>query len=149
YTYSSTDQPVVGIGGFSLPSRAYANAQHQHTFQLSETTTLGKVVNETRARFWTESHDQRGDDSGATLQVLEAFTGGGAQVGPSANDQKRWEVQNLTTWSRGKHALKAGLRLRTVSEDDVARQNFGGTVVFSGGVGPELDANDQLVLDVA
>jgi Carboxypeptidase regulatory-like domain len=146
YTYASSEQDLAGIGGFSLPSRAYSTAQRQHTIQLSETAVLGKVVSDTRLRFWTERQSESGDDSVPTLQVQDAFTGGGSQVGASTNRQKRFELQNLTSWSLGHHSLRAGIRLRTVSTDDVARQNFGGTVTFAGALGPTLDADGNLIV---
>ena len=141
YTYSSVERSQVGVGGFSLPSRAYGTSQTQHTFQFSETSALGKVVNETHFRFSRERADKTGDDSVPTLQVLDAFTGGGPQTGASFNLQDRWELQNVTSFTKGGHSVRAGLRLRAVREDDVARQGFGGTIVFSGGVGPQLDDN--------
>lgn len=146
YTYTSTDQDDAGVGGFSLPSRGYDTASHQHTLQLTETAVFGKVISETRLRYLEERQTREGDDTIPTLQVQDAFTGGGAQVGPSFNDQKHWELQNATSWARGKHLMKAGVRLRTVDEDDFARQGYGGTVVFSGGFGPKLDANNNLVV---
>lgn len=146
YTYTSSDQTDAGIGGFSLPSRGYDTNQHQHTFQLTETAVLGKTVSETRLRFLHERQEKQGDDSLPTLQVADAFTGGGAAVGPSFNDQKRWELQNVTSWSMGKHSLRAGIRLRTTNEDDLARSGFGGSVLFAGsGEAPALDANGNVV----
>jgi len=147
YTYTSSGQDDAGIGGFSLPSRAYSTSQRQHTFQLTETGVYGKVINETRLRFWSEHQGKDGDDATPTLQVQDAFTGGGAQVGLSSNDQHRWELQSITSWTLGKHSFRAGVRLRTVSEDDLARQGFGGTVVFARGLAPELDADLNPILD--
>ena len=147
YTYSSVDRTQVGIGGFSLPTRAYASSSRQHTFQLSETSVFGKVVNETHFRFSRDRSNQNGDDSIPTLQVLDSFTGGGAQVGPSFNLQDRWELQNVTSFTRGRHSVRAGFRFRAVREDDLARQGFGGTVLFSGGVGPQLDDRGAPVLN--
>ncbi len=146
YTYTSTDQDDAGVGGFSLQSRGYDTTSRQQTIQLTETAVFGKAISETRLRYMTEHQTRVGDDTIPTLQVQDAFTGGGAQVGPSFNDQKHWELQNVTSWTRGKHLMKAGFRLRTVDEDDFARQGYGGTVVFSGGFGPKLDADDNLVV---
>ncbi|PYQ21362.1 MAG: TonB-dependent receptor [Acidobacteria bacterium] len=147
YTYSSVERDKAGIGGFSLPSRAYETSQKQSTFQLAETSVFGKVVNETHFRFSRDDASKNGDDSLPTLQVQDAFTGGGAQVGPSFNRQDRWELQNVTSWTRGRHSLRAGFRFRAVDEHDLARQGFGGSALFSGGLGPQLDANDQVVRD--
>ena len=145
YTYSSVDRGEVGIGGFSLPTRAYVSSQRQHTFQLSETSVLGKVVVETHLRFSRDRDDEAGDDSIPTLQVLDAFTGGGAQVGHSFDRQDRWELRSVGSFTRGAHSVRAGLRFRAVREDDVARQGFGGTVLFSGGAGPQLDESGGVV----
>lgn len=145
YGYESSENRT-GVGGFSLPSRAYDTGQHEHTFELSETAVVGKFINETRARYWDEVQTRSGNDSLPTLQVLDAFTGGGAQVGQSRNEQRRFELQNVSSWARGKHALRMGARLRTVSVDDVSPQGFGGSVLFAGGGGPELNASNQVVL---
>ena len=80
-------------------------------------------------------------------RVSEAFTGGGSQVGFSSNRDDRFELQNFTSWSAGAHSLKAGIRIRRVSIDDVSPQNFSGTFTFSGGLAPQLDANNQIVND--
>jgi Carboxypeptidase regulatory-like domain len=146
YTYTSTSQTDAGIGGFSLPSRAYDQSGRQQTFQLIETAVHGKLVSETHLQYWSERQSDDGNATDPTLQVQDAFTGGGAQVGDSSNRQKRFELQNLTSWARGQHSLHAGFRLRTESIDDVAERGFAGTVTFNGGFGPELNAGNQVVL---
>jgi Carboxypeptidase regulatory-like domain len=146
YTYTSTSHTDAGIGGFSLPSRAYDQSGRQQTFQLIETAVHGKLVSETHLQYWSERQSDDGNATQPTLQVQDAFTGGGAQVGNSSNRQKRFELQNLTSWARGQHSLRAGFRLRTESVDDVAERGFAGTVTFNGGFGPELDTNGQVVL---
>jgi hypothetical protein len=141
YTYTSTEQENVGVGGYSLPSRAYQSSGRQDTVQLSETAIFGKATSETRARYWSERRSQSGDASVPTLEVQDAFTGGGAQVGEALNEQKRFELHSVTSWALGRHALRAGLNLRTVSERDVAPQGFAGTVVFASG--PALASLDR------
>ncbi|MCV5597843.1 hypothetical protein OFN66_29590, partial [Escherichia coli] len=61
------------------------------------------------------------------------FTGGGSQIGLSFNKQRSWELQNYTTTSFGKssqHAVKFGVRIRSVSIDDRSENNFNGTFSF-------------------
>ena len=148
YTYNHTDTENGGVGGFSLPSRAFDSSSTQQTFQLTETAVLSaSVINETRFQFIHQRAEQRGDNSIPTISVQEAFTGGGSQVGLTFNNENRWELQNYTSWSVGHHSLKAGVRLRGVKITDINPQNFGGTYTFAGAVGPQLDANDQLVRD--
>ena len=147
YSYAESSRSEAGVGGFSLPSRGYDASSRQNMAQLTGTVILSNhVVNETRLQYLSDRNRQVGDDSIPTLQVLDAFTGGGSQVGLSRSDQDRLEIQNLTTWSRGKHALRAGARLRGTWVDDVSQNNFGGSVTFAGGIGPVLDANGQVLL---
>ncbi|HJU55340.1 MAG TPA: carboxypeptidase regulatory-like domain-containing protein, partial [Pyrinomonadaceae bacterium] len=150
YSYERTRRSNVGVGDFSLPSRAYDTSSTEHTLQLTETAVINqKVINETRFQYVRARSVSEGDDSEPTIRVLEAFTGGGSQVGFSFNNEDRFELQNYTSWTMGNHSLKAGARLRHTRLTDSSPQNFAGTYTFAGGIGPQLDANNQVVLDGA
>src|SRR5260370_4567721 len=75
--------------------------------------------------------------------VQDAFTGGGAQIGNSGNIQNRWELTNMTTYTRGTQVLRWGGRVRQSFYNDTSVNNFGGAYTFFGGTGPQLDANNQ------
>ena len=146
YEYGRGSQERQGIGGFSLPSRAYRGERSNHTLQLTETAMLSeKVVNETRLMLSTNISRQIADTIQPALNVSDSFFGGGSQIGVTSNRQDRFEVQNFTSWSAGKHYIKAGGRFRLVRLDSISPSNFGGTYTFAGGTGPVLDANDQIV----
>jgi hypothetical protein len=150
YTYTRSERENAGIGDFNLLSRAFNTATTQHSFQLTETAILTpSVVNETRFQFVRSSRDQEGDNSIPTIRVLDAFTGGGSQIGLSFNRETRWELSNNTSWALKQHALKFGVRLRGISLKDVSSNNFAGTFTFGGGIGPQLDTNNQVVLNGA
>ncbi|HEX8142922.1 MAG TPA: carboxypeptidase regulatory-like domain-containing protein [Pyrinomonadaceae bacterium] len=150
YTYNRTDTENGGVGGFSLPERAFDSSSTQQTLQLTETAVLSpSVINETRFQFIHQRANQQGDNSIATINVQEAFTGFGSQVGLTSNTENRWELQNYTSWSVGHHSVKAGGRVRGVSITDINPQNFGGTYTFAGGFGPQLDANGDPVRDAS
>jgi hypothetical protein len=145
-SFSESRRPKAGIGEYSLPSRAYQLTSRQLSLQLTETAIIRKkVVSETRFQYQRDRREQVAESAEPTLQVLDAFTGGGSQVGRSHSIEERWELANVTSWTLGKHSFRAGARLRVVRLDDVSRQNFGGTLTFGGGLGPQLDANDQVV----
>jgi hypothetical protein len=147
YSFTEWAREDAGIGGFSLATRAFDSSNRQHTLQLTETSILSdKAVNETRVQYVRERNRQLGDNTVPTLQVEEAFTGGGSQVGLARGEEDRFELHNVTTWTRGRHSLRAGARLRGVRVVDFSQNNFGGTVTFAGGVGPVLDAEDRVVL---
>ncbi|MDQ2975280.1 MAG: TonB-dependent receptor, partial [Acidobacteriota bacterium] len=146
YSYRDYSQELQGIGGFSLPSRAYRGGESYHTLQLTETAILNeKTINETRLQLIHNISLQTSENTLPALNVLDSFFGGGSQVGSSLNRQDRLELQNFTSWSAGKHFLKIGWRVRSVRIQSVSPANFGGTYIFAGGTGPSLDANDQVI----
>jgi hypothetical protein len=150
YTYTRSTNQNAGVGDFNLLSRAYESSNREHTLQLTETALINqKIINETRFQYIRRSSSQESQNASVITRVSEAFTGGGSQVGLSANRDVRFELQNFTSWAAGSHSLKAGLRIRSISIDDVSPQNFSGTFTFSGGRVPQLDANNQIVSDPA
>ena len=87
-----------------------------------------------------------GDNSAPTINVLESFVGGGAGLGLSFNQRDLFELHNFTSRSAGNHTFKAGGQARAVRVADSSTENFGGTFVFAGGLAPQLDADDRLLL---
>jgi hypothetical protein len=137
-----------GVGNFSLPSRAFDTSNSNHTLQLTETAVLGQtVVNVARFQYVHASGATEGDNTVPTVSVLEAFTGGGAQVGHSFNDSDRLEFQDYVVKVHKAHSVKFGARLRYVWLKDFSPSNFGGTFIFGGGLAPQLDADEQIVTD--
>jgi len=148
YTYERNKRLNAGIGDLSLLSRAYDSAMTQQTVQMTETTVIKqKIVNETRFQYSRERRRQQGQNAAPTIRVLDAFIGGGSQISLSFNNNDHIELQNITSWAMGPHSLKAGTRLRHISLTDSSPQNFAGTFTFGGGSAPQLDANNQIVLD--
>ena len=146
FSYWLSKQDQQGVGGFSLPTRAYRGDRSEYTIQITETALLNeKTVNETRFQLSRNNYNQTSDSADPALYVQDSFFGGGSQTGATSNLQKRMELQNFTSWSRGKHFVKVGGRLRWVGVDSVSPGNFGGSYTFSGGPGPLLDANDQVI----
>jgi Carboxypeptidase regulatory-like domain/TonB dependent receptor len=144
YNYARTTR-ITGVGGFSLPSRAYDTSNTEQSIQLTETAIINKtIINETRFQFEHNSNLQNADNSIPTIDVQQAFTGGGSQIGQSHSTNDEWELTNTTSLAKGQHSLKIGGRLRDVHINQFSPQNFGGTFTFFGGaLGPVLDANNQ------
>ena len=147
FNFNKSTQDLQGVGGFSLPSRAYRGKRTNVIVQLTETAVINeKTINETRFQYIRNRFNQSSVSDEFALNVLDSFNGGGSQVGSSSNAQDRMELQNFTSWSAGNHFLKVGARLRHVKIDSISPGNFGGTYTFAGGRGPRLDENDQIVL---
>ncbi|MBI3696232.1 MAG: TonB-dependent receptor [Acidobacteria bacterium] len=145
-----SDLANQGIGQFSLASRAVDTADRDHILQLTETAVLSaRAINETRVQFIRSRSRLEGDTMLPTIQVLDAFTGGGAHTGVASNWQDRFEAQNLTSITSGTHLVKFGARMRASRLSDSSNQNFTGTFTFAGGPAPQLDANHQIVRDAS
>ncbi|HWS53989.1 MAG TPA: carboxypeptidase regulatory-like domain-containing protein, partial [Pyrinomonadaceae bacterium] len=132
YTFETNRREDEGVGGFDLPERAFDMENTQHTLQLTETAVINQsVINETRFQYVRERRRREGGSLEPTIRVLDAFTGGGSQIGLSFDDEDRFELQNYTSWAWRNHSLKAGARLRHLSLRDVSPQNFAGTFTFT------------------
>jgi hypothetical protein len=148
YFLSSTDN--FGVGGFSLPERGIKTHFAIHTFQFTETAVVNpSIVNELRAQYIRENRIDEGRNDIPTLNVQEAFVSGAPQLGPSSNPESRWWLQDNLTWIKGNHTVRSGARLRHSAITDISPDNFGGTYTFAGGIGPQLNAQNQPVLDPA
>jgi hypothetical protein len=135
YEFSRNTASNQGIGGTSLPSRAYNTSNIEHEIRLTETMIVNpKTINETRISYDFNKRNQNGDNTIPTISVGASFTGGGAQIGQSFNRNRNWELANNTTTSLGKnseHGIKFGVRVRGVTIDDQSQNGFGGTFSFT------------------
>src|ERR1700730_1903003 len=147
YDFTHSDIRDAGIGAFDLISRGYRVRYTDQTVQLTETVVLGKNVNETRLQYYRTAMQMSANSPDPEIQVLGSFFGGGSQNGQSTDTQNSFELQNYTSMVRSSHTWRFGFRLRGQFENSVARQNFNGDFIFGGGLAPELDSNNQAVVD--
>ena len=148
YSFNRDDVQNAGVGSLNLVSRGYHSDSRSQTVQVTETAVLGaSIVNETRFQYFRPTTISQANTAGYAIQVLGAFNGGGSPLGHSTTTQNSYEFQNYTSVLRGAHAWRLGVRLRNASETSVSPQNFAGTFTFSGGLAPQLDANNNQVFD--
>ncbi|HEU4510562.1 MAG TPA: TonB-dependent receptor [Pyrinomonadaceae bacterium] len=148
YSFSKNSAENVGASDFSLPERAFDRSNTTQTVQITETAIISPaMMNETRFQYIRNRSEQDGNNVIPTIVVQDAFIAGGSAIGLAHVDEDRWELQNYSTWTKGRHILRFGVRARGVNITDISPQNFGGTFTFSGGNAPQLDANNQIVLD--
>jgi hypothetical protein len=133
YMSRSEDQ---GVSDLSLPSRAFRFSSTGHELFVTETAVINhKTVTETKVGYFVNSRRTEGDSSTPTVLVAGAFVGGGSSIGLNLANTHRLELQNYTTTMLGKnerHAVKFGIRFRSVGVDDRSEANFGGMFVFAG-----------------
>ena len=122
----------AGLSGFDLPSRAYSSKDSDATLRMTETAILSPtIVNEASFQYIRRRTTQFSTDNSPTIRVLDAFTGGGPNVGNAFNNEDRLELQNFTTIAHGRHVLKFGGRVRRVHIFDASPANFAGTFTFT------------------
>ena len=133
YNYSRNTAENLGIGGTALPSRAYENESTSHEVQVTETMIINPTtINETRVEFEWNDRNQLGDNSLPSINVADAFSGGGSNIGLSYDREREFEFQNYTTTTLfTNHAVKFGIRLRHVSISDRSENNYGGAFTFT------------------
>src|SRR5882757_8236391 len=132
YQFLDQSEQNAGIGQLSLPTQAYSSHSDSHTFQLTETHVFTpKIINETRFQFIRSDSSQNALDQSPSLNVIGAFSGGGNPLGTDTNTQNRFELQNNTSVTAGKHTLRFGGRLRESGEDTTSTQGFNGTFTFA------------------
>jgi hypothetical protein len=122
-----------GVGGFALPTQETQNYQRTNEVQITETAVLGTVaVDETRFQFRDQHVDGvgLGDFSIPGINVSSAFNSGGAPYTANDTVNKGFELHNILTTTRGKHALKVGFRARQTDASSLTNNNFNGSWSF-------------------
>lgn len=121
----------VGVLGFTLPSQGYNVLNTEHTFQLTDTQVLSpRTINETRFQYIHQENDQNPLNTTPAISIPGAFEMGGNGSGITLDTQNRYELQNITYFNVGKHAIKAGGRLRATTDDYLSNGGFNSTYVF-------------------
>ncbi|MBK9164950.1 MAG: TonB-dependent receptor [Acidobacteria bacterium] len=134
YSYTNAKSENQGLGNITLPTRAFETTYTENEIRLTETMIINPTtINETRFEIDFENREQTGDNTIPTINVGSAFVGGGSQIGLSFDKETSWELQNYTTTSLGKnseHAIKFGVRVRSLTIRDRSENNFGGSFSF-------------------
>ena len=133
YQYWRNDEQGdgVGVGGFTLPSLGYNALNTEQTFQLTDTQVLSaRTINETRFQYIHENSNQNPLNTTATISIQGAFSTGGSSGGVSNDLLNRYELQNVTYVTTGKHSIKYGGRLRASTESNSSDAKFNGAYVF-------------------
>jgi hypothetical protein len=133
YQYERENETNNGVGQFSLPSLGFNEQNREHQLQISDTQIVNsKIINETRFRFVRETNGRTPLSTAPTISVQDAFTDGGNGGGISSDTLDRYELQNYTSMSHGKHFLKFGARLRANRDSNESSSNFNGRFNFTG-----------------
>ncbi len=120
------------ISNTQLPSQSISSHTTEHTFQLSDAQIINDhIVNETRLEYRRALETDTPVSTLPTVKVSGNFTGGGASTQLSNDHQDHIELQNFTTMSVGKQAIKFGAWLRDNRDANTSTSNRNGTLTFS------------------
>ncbi|MBI3423928.1 MAG: TonB-dependent receptor [Acidobacteria bacterium] len=131
YQRNAKRQSNLGVGGFDLYERAYSSDSTEHILRLADSGSFGKkLFNEFRfqSRWQTVALDSL--SNATTIQVLNAFTRGGAQLSSDRRVHDFDLADNLDAAFK-KHALRLGVEAETGNYRSDEARNLNGTFVFS------------------
>lgn len=119
-------------GGFTLRERGSSNTNRNHTVTLAETYLINaRLIHESRARLQFEESTSRANTSGVAINVLDAFSGGGAPCCPNDSKQFQLNFQDYLTSTLKKHTVRGGFQLEYERDRNYNANNFNGTFTFS------------------
>jgi len=126
------DSESGDITAQELPTQSVNTTSKEHTFQLSDSQIINDhMVNETRLEYRRALSTDEPFSTLPTITVTSDFTGGGTASATSTDHQDHLELQNFTTMSLGKHAIKFGAWLRDNRDANASFADRNGTVIFT------------------
>jgi Carboxypeptidase regulatory-like domain len=131
YQRNATRRDNNGVGNFDLPERGYTTDSAEQILRFADSGALGKkLFNELRFQMlWQHARVNSLSDA-MTIQVLNAFNRGGAQV-ESSRRTREFEVADNIDFARTKHTMRAGLLFEAGSYRSHELRNQNGTFIFS------------------
>lgn len=131
YQRNARRQSNLGVGGFDLYERAYSSDSTEHIFRLADSGSIGKkLFNEFRFQSRWQTVELDSLSNAPTIQVLNAFTRGGAQV--SSNRRVHdFDIADNLDFAFKKHALRTGVEFETGNYRSDEARNLNGTFLFS------------------
>ena len=133
YGHSDWRDEGSGIGGFQLPEVGLSMNTASHQFRYNHRTVLSpNIVNQfsINANFADRAMASVNQE-GRRIIVIDAFTGGSGQMN-TVSSTTSLRFNNILSYSKGKHFVKAGLTIPGfVKQSLIDQDNFGGTFEFS------------------
>jgi hypothetical protein len=132
YQYWRNTETNGTVGQLNLDGTGTVDLGVEHTLQLSDTQSFGsRTINESRFQYVHESNQSVPTNTSTQVSVGGAFNGNGIGGGNTTDAQNRYEFQNTTYTSYGKHSWKFGGRIRSVSDSSGTLGNYNGQFFFN------------------
>ena len=131
YQYWRDSETNESVGGFDLADSGYNNLETEHTFQLTDTQTLGPTaINETRFQYIHDAVGTTPVNTTTAVSVGGAFNGIGYGGNNIFDTQNHYEISDTFYKTLSKHSMKIGGRLRTIADTSSTSANFNGSFEF-------------------
>jgi hypothetical protein len=119
-------------GPGTLASGSTYESNSDHTVQASSSTILNDhFINESRFQFERHDENHYPNSTERTVSVAGDFVGGGFTGQESEDHREAIEFQNISTLSRGNHAIKLGTRMRDNRDANKSNARYNGRFNFS------------------
>ena len=129
--YRTADSENQGIGGFTLPERAYESEENDWEFEVRQFSTPSATsIYETRFSAVTGRIETTPLSDAVQINVLDAFEGGGAQ-NRAAETLRDYLFGNMFTRNGETWTFRLGLEGAYRTSRSVSEANFGGAFTFS------------------
>jgi hypothetical protein len=128
---NGNEQHNLGVGGFELPERSFSRTTDDSLFRLSESGPWSRnVFAESRLQLRHQQATSQSDLERRASRVLDTFTSGGAQqAGGRESIEMEWATN--VDWTKGKHAIRAGVLVEGGTFKSDNRTNYLGTFTFT------------------
>jgi Carboxypeptidase regulatory-like domain len=129
WDYPSSNQ---GVGGFVLPEAATESKQWEREFVFNDRLSLSPHwLSQFQILVGRERHQILSASTAQKTVVQDAFTAGGAQSN-RLDTESHFQLNEIVSWSSGRHAVKFGLNIPDWSRRGIDNyNNFGGTFYFA------------------
>src|SRR4030095_3501678 len=138
FSFSDESSFLVGQDNVEAPSTRLGDKLRDYTLVGTWSHVLSSsVVNQFRAQFAKSDLAQRSPNPETPIiQILGVINYGPPTVEPSDKFQKRYQLEDIVSWTKAAHSLKFGATYRPITYDfdyGIARQ---GLWAFAGGAVP-------------
>jgi hypothetical protein len=131
YQRNATRRDNNGVGNFDFPERGYTTDSVEHLLRFADSGTIGKkLFNEIRFQALWQSVDVDALSNAPTIQVLNAFNRGGAQI-DSSREVREFEIADNLDLPFKKHTMRAGFLFEAANYRSDELRNLNGTFIFS------------------
>ncbi len=121
----------LGVGAYDELERAYDTTDSTTNFRVQHTGPLGRrMFTNTRLSVIRTHNDQASVLEAPAIQVLDAFTSGGAQMAGERHATSITFASDLD-YVRGRHSFRAGVLVDGGSWDSNLNSNYLGTYTFN------------------